>query len=323
MVCGLMNKDSTILVVGHGDIIENALYQHFKNNGYENVYSSTQLALNTTIQPSVYEFFQKHRPEYVFLGSTRSGGIEANIKYAAEFIYHNLESQNNVIYSSWKFGVRKLLYFAGSCIYPKESVQPIKESSLLTGELEKTSEPYSIAKIAGVKLCETFKRQYGLNAVTMIPATVYGPGSDVDLEKAHVIGALIAKFADAVKQNQKEVVVWGTGEPRREFLYVDDFVDASLFLIQHYDGDQMVNVGCGSDVSIKELATIVSEIIGFKGKIFFDTTKPNGTMRKLVDHSKINKLGWKAKTELKEGIKKTFEWYMNESQGHRSQEHRL
>ena len=305
-----MNKDSTILIVGHGDIIETSLARYFKAKGFKNVYSSSAIALNPTIQTSVYEFFQKRRPEYVFLGSTRSGGIEANVKYAAEFIYHNLESQNNIIYSAWKFGVKKLLFMAGSCVYPKESQQPIKEDYLLTGALEKTSEPYSIAKIAGIKLCETFKKQYGLNAVVMIPATVYGPGSDVDLEKAHVIGALIAKFTDAAVENKNEVVVWGTGSPRREFLYADDFVDACLFLMDRYDGDQIINVGAGADVSIKELAELVAEVAGFEGRIKFDSTRPNGTMQKLVDHSRIAKLGWKAKVSLKEGIQKTYDWYM-------------
>lgn len=308
-----MDKNSKILIVGHSDIIENSLYQYFQNNGFANTFSSSRLSLNTTIQPSVYEFFQKHRPEYVFLASTRSGGIEANIKYAAEFIYHNLESQNNIVYSAWKFGAKKLIYFAGSCIYPKESPQPIKEEYLLTGELEKTSESYSVAKIAGVKLCEAYKKQYGLNTIVAIPATIYGPGSDTDLEKAHVIGALIAKFAGAVKNNEKEVTVWGTGEPRREFLYADDFVEACLFLMDRYNGDEMMNIGTGQDISIKELAELIGTVVGFKGSIKYDTSKPNGTMKKLVDNSRITKLGWKAKVGLKEGIQKTYDWYLSQA----------
>jgi GDP-L-fucose synthase len=312
----MMNKDSKILIVGHNDIIENSLFEHFKNNGFSNVFSSTQISLNPTIQPSVYEFFQKYRPEYVFLASTRSGGIEANIKYAAEFIYHNLESQNNIIYCAWKFGTKKLIYYAGSCIYPKESKQPIKEESLLTGELEKTSESYSIAKIAGVKLCEAFKKQYGLNSIVAIPATIYGPGSDVDLEKAHVIGALLAKFASAVKTGAKEVVVWGTGEPRREFLFVDDFIDASLFLMENYNDTQMINVGAGTDVSIKELAELIAEVTGYKGSIKYDSSKPNGTMRKLTDTTRLTKLGWKPKVGLREGIKKTYDWYLSQTASH-------
>lgn len=304
-----MDKDSKILIVGHNDIIEHSLRSYFENNGYRNVFSSSTIGLNPTIQASVYEFFQKHRPEYVFLASTRSGGIEANAKNGAEFIYHNSESQNNILYSSWKFGAKKLLYFAGSCVYPKECSQPMNEESLLTGELEKTSEPYSVAKIAGIKLCQAFKKQYGFNAIVMVPATIYGAGSDVNSETAHVIGALIGKFTNAVKENQQEVVVWGTGQPRREFLYADDFVDACRFLMENYDGDEVVNIGSGGDITIKELAETIAEIVGFRGSIVFDETKPDGTMRKLLDSRRMTDLGWKARISLEEGIKKTYQWY--------------
>ena len=304
-----MNKDSKILIVGHNDIIENSLVQYFRENGFKNIFSSSAIALDPAIQPATYHFFSTYRPDYVFLGSTRSGGIEANQKHAAEFIYHNLESQNNIVYAAQKFGTQKLLFFAGSCVYPKECPQPIKEEYLLTGPLEKTSEPYSIAKIAGIKLCQTYKKQFGLNAVVMIPATIYGSGSDTDIETAHVIGALLGKFTEAVENNQPEVIVWGTGAPRREFLHEDDFVSASVFLMEHYDGEEMINVGCGSDVSIKELAQIIAEITGFRGSIKFDSTKPDGTMRKLVDNSRIAKMGWKAKVGLKEGIAKTYQGY--------------
>jgi len=301
-----MNKNSKILIVGHNDIIEFSLMSFFSKNDYRNVSSSSNIGLNPTIQASVYEFFQKHRPEYVFLASTRSGGIEANRNNPAEFIYHNLESQNNILYSSWKFGVKKLLYFAGSCVYPKESSQPIKEDSLLSGHLEETSEAYSIAKIAGIKSCQAFKQQYGLNTIVMVPATVYGIGSDINIDTAHVLGALIGKFADAVRNNQKEVIVWGTGQPRREFLYADDCVEACLFLMENYDGDEIINVGCGCDVSIKELAEIISELTGFKGNVVFDKTKPNGTMQKLLDNNRMTNLGWKSRISLKEGIAKTL-----------------
>ncbi len=304
-----MDKQSKILIVGHNDIIETALTQHFQKAGYSHVFSSSAMALNPTIQPSVYEFFQKHRPEYVFLASTKSGGIEANIKHSAEFIYHNLESQNNIVYAAHSFGVKKLLYFAGSCIYPKVCPQPIKEEYLLTAPLEPTSEAYSIAKIAGLKLCQHYRRQYNMNNIVAIPATIYGPGSDVDLETAHVIGALIGKFSRAVKENQKEVTVWGTGKPRREFLYVDDFVSACLFLMEHYEEESQIHIGCGTDISIQELADLISDIVGFKGKIVLDSTKPDGTMRKLIDNSRITKMGWKAKVGLKEGIQKTYQWY--------------
>lgn len=304
-----MDKQSKILIVGHNDIIENALVAHFQQAGYKNIFSSSALALNPTIQPSVYQFFQKRRPEYVFLASTKSGGIEANMKHSAEFIYHNLESQNNVVYAAHSFGVKKLLYFAGSCIYPKVCPQPIKEEYLLTAPLEPTSEAYSIAKIAGLKLCQHYRRQYQMNNIVAIPATIYGPGSDVDLETAHVIGALIGKFSRAVKENHKEVTVWGTGKPRREFLYVDDFVDACLFLMEHYEEESQIHIGCGTDVSIQELAEIISEIAGFKGNIVLDSTRPDGTMQKLMDNSRITKMGWKAKVGLKEGIRKTYQWY--------------
>lgn len=303
-----MNKESRILIVGHDDIIEKSLRAYFKSGGYPNVFSSSEIGLNSTIQVSVYEFFQKNRPEYVFLASTRSGGIEANEKNGAEFMYHNSESQNNILYSSWKFGTKKLLYFAGSCVYPRECPQPMNEEHLLTGTLEKTSEPYSVAKIAGMKLCQAFRKQYGLDAIVMVPATIYGPGSDMDIETAHVLGALVSKFAQAAAKGQQEVSVWGTGNPRREFLYVDDFVNASLHLMDHYNEEKIVNVGSGSDVSIKELAEVIAKIVGFSGSIAFDTTKPDGTMQKLLDSGYARSLGWTAQVSLEEGIRKTFEW---------------
>lgn len=304
-----MQKDSKILIVGHNDIMENALYEHFQSNGFSQVFSSSRMALDASIQPSVYGFFQEQRPEYVFLGSTRSGGIQANIQYPGEFIYHNLASQSNILYSSWKFGVKKLLYFASSCVYPQNASQPIKEISLLSGDLEKTSEFYAVSKIAGLKLCEAFKKQYGFNAITAIPATLYGPGSDVDLEKAHVMGALISKICQAAASGQREVSVWGTGEPRREFLYIDDFVGASLFLMENYEGNETVNIGCGSDVSIKVLAETIAEVVAFKGQITFDAAKPNGVMKKLLDNAKISRMGWSAKVTLREGIARTIKWF--------------
>lgn len=306
-----MDKSSKILLVGHNDIIENSLKQYFRGNGYNNIFASSEMALNPAIQPSVYDFFQQNRPEYVFLASTKSGGIEANIKHSAEFIYHNLESQNNIIYAAHSFGVKKLLYFAGSCIYPKECPQPMKEEHLLTGSLEPTSEAYSVAKIAGLKLAQHFRRQYKMNNIVAVPATIYGPGSDTDLETAHVMGALIGKFARAVKENKQEVVIWGTGKPRREFLYADDFVDACLFLMERYEEENQIHIGCGYDVSIKELADLIADVAGFKGKIVLDSSKPDGTMQKLLDNSRITQLGWKAKVSLKEGIQKTYQWYVN------------
>ena len=304
-----MNKESRILVVGHNDIIENVLYTYFKFSGYTNIFSSSRIGLNPTVQASVYAFFQKVRPEYVFLGSTRSGGIDANVKNPAEFLYHNSESQNNIFYSSQKFGVKKLLYIAGSCVYPKECPQPMKEEHLLTGTLEQTSEPYSVAKIAGIKLCQAFRKQYGLNAIAMVPATVYGPGSDVNIETAHVIGALMGKFVNAVVKGRQKVSVWGTGNPRREFLYIDDFLAAALHLMDYYNGEKPVNVGSGSDVTIKELTETIIRAVGFEGEAVFDETKPDGTMKKLLDSSYVNSLGWKAKVFLDQGIRKTYDGY--------------
>lgn len=308
-----MNKDSKILIVGHDDITENSLQSFFSGNGYTNVSSTSRIGLDPTIQVSVYEFFQKHKPEYVFLASTRSGGIEANRNSGAEFMYHNLESQNNILYASWKFGVKKLLFFAGSCVYPKDCSQPMKPDAILTGALEETSEPYSLAKLSGLKLCQAFKKQYGLNVIAMIPATIYGSGSDVDIETAHVMGALIGKFAQAIKENKNEVVVWGTGKARREFLFADDFVDACHFLMKNYDGDQIINVGCGSDVTIKELAETIAKVAGFEGRIVFDDTKPDGTMQKLLECSTMTSLGWRPKVSLREGIDRTYQWYVNRS----------
>ena len=304
-----MNKNSKILIIGHDDITENSLYSFFSDNGYESAFSSSRIGLDPTIQVSVYEFFQKHKPEYVFLASTRSGGIEANSNNSAEFMYHNLESQNNILYASWKFGAKKLLYIGGSCVYPKECPQPMAPAAILTGSLEATSEPYSLAKIAGLKLCQAFKKQYDFNAIVMVPATIYGAGSDVDIQTAHVMGALIGKFAQAIKKGQKEVVVWGTGQARREFLYAADFVDACLFMMKNYDGDSVVNVGSSSDVTIEELAQTIAKVTGFAGNIVFDKNKPDGTMQKLLDSSFINNLGWKPQVSLEDGINKTYQWF--------------
>ncbi len=304
-----MNRDSKILIIGHNDAIENALLNYFQKNKYPHIFSSSFLKLDFLNPKRFFDFLKKKRPDYVFLGSIRSGGIAANQKFAAEFIYENLESQNNVIHASYKFGVKKLLFFAASCVYPKECPQPMKEEYLLTGSLEETGEPYSVAKIAGVKLCQIYKKQYGFNAIVAVPATIYGPGSDMDFETAHVLGALIGKFQKAMRQGQREVVVWGSGRPRREFLFTEDFVQAGLFLMDHYNDANLINVGCGFDVSIKELAFLIKKISGFKGKIIFDPTKPDGTMKKLMDNSRILKLGWKAQVSLEEGITQTYKWY--------------
>lgn len=304
-----MNRQSKILIIGHQDAVENSFLSYFQENQYPHVFSSSALKLELLNQKKVFGFFDNKKIDYVFLGSIRSGGIAVNQRFAAEFIYENLESQNNVIQAAYRFGVKKLLYLMSSCAYPKECPQPIKEEYLLTASLEETSEPYSVAKIAGAKLCQAYKKQYGFNAIVAAPATIYGPGSDTDIETAHVMGALIEKFHKAGRQGQKEVLVWGSGRPRREFLFTEDFAKASVFLMDHYDEPQLINIGCGDDVSIKELAFIIKEISGFKGKIVFDRTKPDGAMKKLLDNRRLSKLGWKPVVNLKEGIQKTYQWY--------------
>ncbi len=309
-----MKQDSRILIVGHG-AVENSLVSYFKKNNFANVFSITELGLNPTIQSSVYAFFQKEKPEYVFLGSTKSGGIQANLDFPADFVYHNTESQNNIFYAARKFGTKKVLYYASSCMYPKEAPQPMVEDLFLTGALEESSKPYAVAKIAGTVMAQAFSNQYGLKTVVMVPATIYGPGCDTDLAHAHVLGALIAKFAKAACEGEDSVELWGTGNPRREFIYVDDFVEASLFLINKHDDAAIINAGVGDDITIKELAETIAEISGFKGKITFDFSKPDGVKQKLLDSSRINKCGWRAKVGLREGIEKTYQWY-NKSLAH-------
>lgn len=305
-----MRNDSKILIVGHNDSIENSLKKYFQVKGFSRVVSNSQEYINVLDQTKLENFFKKFKPEYVFLGSLRSGGIAANQKFPAEFIYENAQSQNLVIDAAYRHQVKKLLYFSSSCTYPKEAKQPIKEGSLLTGPLETTSEAYAIAKIAGTKMCQAYKAQYNFNAIAAVPATLYGPGSDTDIENAHVLGALIAKFHKAKTEDAPEVIVWGSGKPKREFLYVDDFVSACLFLMEEYDGADLVNVGSGHDVTIKQLAQMIKEVSGYKGKIKFDATKPDGTMRKLMDNTRMKKLGWKPKVKLEEGIEKTYKWFM-------------
>ncbi len=309
-----MKKDARIFIVGHNDSIDNALNGYFKGRGFKNVFSNYHDRINVLNQSSVIKFFKDVKPEYVFLGSVRSGGIVANTTMPAEFIYENTLAQTCIIHQAYENQVKKLLYLTGSCAYPNEARQPIKEASLLTGPLEKTSEPYSVAKIAGTVMCQAYRSQYGFNAIAAVPATLYGPGSDTDLEKAHVMGALIAKFHRACLNKDAEVTVWGTGKPRREFLYVDDFVNACLTLMANYNDKELINVGVGEDITIHQLAQLIKDIMGYKGKIKFDTSKPDGTMRKLMNSQKIVKLGWKPKVSLEKGIDKTIQWYRKVAQ---------
>jgi GDP-L-fucose synthase len=307
-----MHHNSRILIVGHNDSVENSLKKYFQAQGFAYVISNTQDKINVLDQTTVDDFFKKFKPEYVFLGSLRSGGIAANQKFLAEFIYENIQSQNLVMEAARRYKTKKLLYFSSSCVYPKEAKQPIKETSLLTGPLEETSGPYAVAKIAGTRMAQAYKAQYGFNAIAAVPATLYGPGSDTDMETAHVLGALIAKFHQAKIEGSKEVIVWGSGKPRREFLYVDDFVSACLFLMEKYNGAELINVGTGYDVTIKQLAGMIKDISGYKGRIKFDATKPDGAMRKLMDNTRMQKLGWKPRVSFEEGIEKTYQWYISQ-----------
>lgn len=304
-----MNKRSGILIVGHNDIMENSLYDHFRGRGYTRTHSSSRCRLDVLDQARVRWFFKKESIDYVFLGSVRSGGIAANQKRGAEFIYANLVSAVHVIEAAYRSGVKKLLFSGSSCVYPRACPQPMKAAHLLTGEMEKTSEPYSVAKLAGIKLCQAYRRQYGFNAIVAIPPTIYGPGMDMDPATSHVLGALIKKFHDAVRSDTEKVTLWGTGRPRREFVYVDDFVAASRFLMERYHGEEIIHAGCGGDVSIKDLAGTIARACGYQGKIVFDRTKPDGTMRKLLDSRRIRALGWRPKTDLKKGIERTCRWY--------------
>lgn len=295
-----MEKSAKIFVAGAKSLIGAALIRHLKERKFKKVISDSGVDLIN--QASVRSFFNKERPNYVFLAHLEQGGILANIKYPAAFIYRNLAAQNNVIDSAYNFGVKKLIFLASSCVYPKECPQPIKEEYLLTGRLEETNEPYSIAKIAGIKMCQAYNRQYGTKFISAIPATVYGRGSQSDLENSHVIHALLKKIHYAKKNNRRNVVAWGTGKPRREFIHEDDLAIALIFLMDNYNQSEIINAGYGEDISIKELAMLIKGIIGFKGSIIFDKSKPDGVLRKILDSSRLRKLGWKPKIDLKQGL---------------------
>ncbi len=305
-----MKNDSKILIVGHDDVIERSLVRGFRARGFSKVFSSSAIALDTTIQSSTYQFFAQERPEYIFLASVRSGGIDANQKSPADFFYANSESQNNVVYAARKFGVKKLLYFASSCVYPREAEQPLKPESLMMGEMEPTSKAYSTAKLAGIVLCQSYRKQYGLDATVVIPATIYGPDSDMDLATAHVLGALVQKFHQAKVGGERAVSVWGTGHARREFLFSEDFVEGCLFVVDQHQKFDIVNLGCGEDIAIKDLAFTIKEIVGFAGDIVFDKTKPEGAKRKLLDSAQILRSGWKPKVSLRAGIQQAYQAYL-------------
>ncbi|MEJ7692828.1 GDP-L-fucose synthase [Daejeonella sp.] len=298
-----MDKNSKIYIAGHSGMVGSALVRKLHGQGYTNLVKRRSTELDLRNQKDVAAFFKEEKPEYVFLAAAKVGGIIANNTYRADFLYENLMIQNNVIHNSHLHDVRKLMFLGSSCIYPKLAHQPLKEEYLLTGLLEPTNEPYAIAKIAGIKMCQAYREQYGCNFISVMPTNLYGISDNYHLENSHVLPALIRKFHEAKIGNNKFVTIWGTGTPKREFLYADDLADACCFLMGKYNDSELVNIGIGEDISIKDLAMLLKEIIGFEGKLQFDETKPDGTPRKLLDVSKLHGLGWKHSTELREGIK--------------------
>ncbi|WP_061247355.1 GDP-L-fucose synthase family protein [Leptospira noguchii] len=310
-----MEKKSKIYIAGHKGLVGSAIERVLKKEGYENILGKTHAELDLTEQSRVNEFFETNRPEYVFLAAAKVGGIHANNTYPAEFIFSNLQIQNNIIDACFRFKTKKLLFLGSSCIYPKFAKQPMDEGQLLDGKLEPTNEPYAVAKIAGIVMCQSYNRQYGTNFISVMPTNLYGPGDNYHPENSHVLPALIRRFYEAKIKNLPEVIIWGTGKPLREFLYSDDMASACVFLMKNYDvtgdpkGGEHVNVGSGIEVSIRELAETVKEVVEYQGLLTFDLTKPDGTPRKLLDVSKLHKMGWKHQVGLKEGIRLAFEDY--------------
>lgn len=305
-----MEKQSKIYVAGHRGLVGSAIVRNLEEKGYTHIIKRTHNALDLINQKEVFDFFEKEKPEYVFLAAAKVGGINANNTYPADFIYDNLAIETNVIKAAHDHHVKKLLFLGSTCIYPKNAPQPIKEEYLLSDYLEPTNEAYAIAKIAGLEMCKFFKRQYGDHFISCMPTNLYGPNDNYNLQNSHVLPALIRKFHEAKIDGKREVEVWGTGKPLREFLYVDDMADACVFLMENYDGEQHVNIGTGEEVSIGELAHIIKEIVGFEGEVVFNSEMPDGTMRKLCDVSKLQKIGWKHQVDLQNGIKKAYEWYL-------------
>lgn len=298
-----MHPSSKIYIAGHRGMVGSAIHRNLTAKGFTNIVVKTSSQLDLRNQAAVDSFFEKETPQYVFLAAAKVGGIVANNTYRGEFIYENLMIQNNVVHGAWKNGVKKLLFLGSSCIYPKMCPQPIKEEYLLSDYLEYTNEPYAIAKIAGLKLCESYRKQYGVDMISAMPTNLYGPNDNYDLNNSHVLPALIRKFHEAKMSGKPEVEIWGTGSPKREFLHVDDLAAACVYLMENYSGDQHVNVGTGEDISIRDLAELVMDLTGYTGKLVFNTDKPDGTPRKLLDVSKLNGLGWKHRIQLRDGIK--------------------
>lgn len=306
-----MNKDAKIYIAGHRGLVGSAIHRKLMKDGYTNLVVRTSKELDLRDKGQVDSFFKEEKPEFVFVAAAKVGGIVANNEFPADFIRDNLMIQTNVIDASYRNQVEKLLFLGSTCIYPKLAPQPLKEEYLLTGPLEPTNDAYALAKIAGIKMCQSYNKQYGTNYISAMPTNLYGENDNFDLQSSHVMPALIRKFHEAKLSNQSSVEVWGTGTPKREFLYSDDLADACVYLMNHYNEDEIINIGVGEDVSIKELAETVQRVVGFEGELKFDTTKPDGTPRKLVDTTKINQLGWKAKVELEDGIRKAYDWFLN------------
>ncbi|MEO0868086.1 MAG: GDP-L-fucose synthase [Cyanobacteria bacterium J06642_11] len=305
-----MEKNAKIYVAGHNGLVGSAIVRALKDQGYTNLICKSSRELDLCRQTDVEAFFEAKKPDYVFLAAAKVGGIHANNTYRASFLYDNMMIEANVIHSAYRVGVKKLLFLGSSCIYPKLAPQPMKEEHLLTGFLEPTNEPYAIAKIAGLKLCENYCRQYGVNFISAMPTNLYGLNDNFDLANSHVLPALMRKFHEAKLANQPTAEVWGSGSPLREFLYVDDLADGLLFLMNHYEGIDFVNIGSGKEISIKELALTIKDVVGYPGEIVFDSSKPDGTPRKLMDVSRLKDLGWEAQTSLRDGIAKTYEWFL-------------
>src|SRR5438552_377935 len=305
-----MKPSDKIYVAGHRGLVGSAIVRLLRTRGFNHLITRLRSELDLRDQNAVRSFFAQEKPDIVVLAAARVGGIKANSNAPVEFLIENVEVQNNAISAAYESGVRKLIFLGSSCIYPKLAPQPIRESALLTGPLEPTNEAYAIAKIAGIKLCQAFAREYGANFISAMPTNLYGPGDNFDLETSHVLAALLRKAHEAKINRDRELVVWGTGEPRREFLQVDDFASAVLFLLEDYDSPEIINVGCGEDISIRCLAELICEIVGFEGDLRWDRSKPDGTPRKLLDVSKIEKLGWKATIPLRNGIAQTYDWFL-------------
>ena len=309
LYAGTIEHDSKIYIAGHRGLVGSALVQKFEREGCHNLITRSHSDLDLTDRDAVDRFFQEEKPEYVVLAAAKVGGIVANMTYPVEFIRDNLLIELNVIDASFKYGVKKLLFLGSSCIYPRMSPQPIQEESLLSGPLEETNRPYALAKIAGLELCRSYNREYGTCFISCMPTNLYGPGDNFDLQTSHVIPGLIARFVGAKKRGDPHVVCWGTGTPMREFLYIDDLANACYFLLQEYESSEIINVGVGHDISIKDLVILIKEKVGYEGDVVFDSSKPDGTPKKLLDTTKINSLGWYPEISLEDGLERTIDWY--------------